>query len=118
MGLLHVALCRGWAWVQVPPHSFGCQVGAPFEETTSDSFEECGDAWATQGLMGKLDAVVFGSDGVGEETHLFQWRFFFSDFVAFPLLAQTWALAHTGTARIDVLEKLTLLVVPKILHGG
>jgi hypothetical protein len=51
MGPLHVALCRGWAWVQVSCHSFGCQVGAPFEETTSDSFEECGDVWATQGLM-------------------------------------------------------------------
>jgi hypothetical protein len=51
MGPLHVALCSGWARVQVSRHSFGCQVGAPFEETTSDSFEECGDAWATQGLM-------------------------------------------------------------------
>jgi hypothetical protein len=39
--------------------------------------------------------------------------FFFSDFVAFPLLAQAWALAHTGTARIDVLEKLALRVVSK-----
>jgi hypothetical protein len=77
MGPLHVALCRGWAWVQVPHHSFGCQFGAPFEETVSDSFEECGDAWATQGLMGKLDAVGFGLDGVGEEAHLVQWRFFF-----------------------------------------
>ncbi len=77
IGPLHVALCRGWAWLQVPRHSFGCQVGAPFEETASDSFEECGDAWATEGLMGKLDAVGFGSGGVGEEAHLVQWRVFF-----------------------------------------
>jgi hypothetical protein len=53
--------------------------------------------------MGELDAVGFGTDGVGEEAHLVQWRFFFSDFVAFPLLAQAWVLAHTGTASIDVL---------------
>ncbi len=72
MGPLHVALCCGWAQVQVPCHPFGCQVGAPFEETVSDSFEECGDAWATQGLMGGLDAVGFGMDGVGEEAHLVQ----------------------------------------------
>ncbi len=84
MGPLHVALCHGWAWVQVPRHSFGCQVGAPFEETTSDSFEECGDAWATQGLMGKLYAVGFGLDGVGEETHLVQWRVFFVSLLLFP----------------------------------
>ncbi len=38
---------------------------------------------------------------------------FFSDFVAFALLAQAWALAHMGTASIDVLEKLALLVVSK-----
>jgi hypothetical protein len=38
MGPLHVALCHGWAWVQVPRPSFGSQVGAPFEETVSDSF--------------------------------------------------------------------------------
>ena len=84
MGPLHVALCRGWAWVQVPCHSFGCQVGAPFEETALDSFEECGDAWATQGLMGKLYAVGFGLDGVGEETHLVQWRVFFVSLLLFP----------------------------------
>ncbi len=77
MGPLHVTLCRGRAQVQVPCHSFDCQVGAPFEETASDSFEECGDVWATQGLMGELYAVVFGLDGVGEETHLVQWRFLF-----------------------------------------
>jgi hypothetical protein len=63
--------------------------------------------------MGKLDAVGFGLDGVGEATHLVQWRFFFSDIVAFPLLAQAWALAHMGAASIDVLEKLALLVVSK-----
>jgi hypothetical protein len=51
MGPLHVALCCGWARVQVSRHSFGCQDGAPFEKTTSDSFEECGDVWAMQGLM-------------------------------------------------------------------
>ncbi len=38
---------------------------------------------------------------------------FFCVFVAFPLLAQAWALAHMGTARINVLEKLALLVVSK-----
>ncbi len=43
----------------------------------------------------------------------FNGGFFFSDFVAFPLLAQAWALAHMGTASIDVLEKLALLVVSK-----
>ncbi len=43
----------------------------------------------------------------------FNGGFFFSDFVAFPLLAQAWALAHTRTARIDVLAKLALLVVSK-----
>jgi hypothetical protein len=40
-------------------------------------------------------------------------EFFFSDFVAFPLLAQAWALAHTGMPSIDELEKLALLVVSK-----
>ncbi len=39
--------------------------------------------------------------------------FFFSDFIAFPLLAQAWALAHMGRASIDVLKKLALLVVSK-----
>jgi hypothetical protein len=63
--------------------------------------------------MGKLDAVGFGLDGVGEAIHLVQWRFFFSDFVAFPLLVQAWVLAHMGAASIDVLEKLALLVVSK-----
>ncbi len=43
----------------------------------------------------------------------FNGGFFFSDFVAFPLLPQAWALAHMGMASIDVLEKLALLVVSK-----
>ncbi len=63
--------------------------------------------------MGELDDVGFGMDGVGEEGHLVQWMVFFSDIVAFPLLVQAWTLAHTGTASIDILEKLALLVVSK-----
>ncbi len=43
----------------------------------------------------------------------FNGGFIFSDFVAFPLLVQAWALAHTGMASIDVLEKLALLVASK-----
>jgi hypothetical protein len=84
MGPLHVALCRGWAWVQVPRHSFGCQVGAPFEETVSDSFEECGDAWATQGLMGKLMLLALVWMVWVKKPTWFNGGFFFSDFVAFP----------------------------------
>ncbi len=38
MGLLHVALRSGGAWVKVLRHSFGGEVGAPFEETMSDCF--------------------------------------------------------------------------------
>jgi hypothetical protein len=74
MGLLHVALCGGWTWAQVPCHSFGCQVGAPFEETALDSFEECGDLRATQRLMGNLDAVGLGPDGMGKQFQMDQWR--------------------------------------------
>ncbi len=43
----------------------------------------------------------------------FNGGFFSSDFITFPLLGQAWALAHTGTASINVLEKLALLVVSK-----
>ncbi len=74
IGPLHVALCGGWAWVQVPRHSFGSQVGAPFEETASDSFEECGDLRATQRLMGKLNAVGLGLDGMGKQSQMDRWR--------------------------------------------
>ncbi len=70
MGPLHVALCGGWAWVHVPCHSFGCQVGAPFEETASDSFKDCGDSRATQRLMGELDAVGLRPDGMGKQSQV------------------------------------------------
>ena len=39
---------------------------APIEETTSDCFEECRDFGAAYRLMGELDAVGLGSDGMGE----------------------------------------------------
>ncbi len=68
---------------------------------------------ATQGLMGKLDAVGLGLNGVGEQSQLVCRRFFFSDFVAFPLSTQAWMLAHTGTASTNSLEMLALLVVSK-----
>jgi hypothetical protein len=32
--------------------------------------------WATQGLVGKLYAVGFSVDGVGEEAHVIRWRVF------------------------------------------
>jgi hypothetical protein len=38
MGLLHVALRSGGAWVEVLHHSFSGEDGAPFEETTSACF--------------------------------------------------------------------------------
>jgi len=38
MGPLHVALRSGGACVEVSRHSFGGEVGAPFEETMSDCF--------------------------------------------------------------------------------
>jgi hypothetical protein len=40
--------------------------GASIEETASNCFEECRDFGAAHRLMGKLDAVGLGSDGVGE----------------------------------------------------
>ncbi len=72
MGPLHGAFCSGRAWVEVSRHSFGSEVGAPFEETTLDCFWECGDVRAAQGLMGKLDAVGLGLGGVGEQSQ-FVW---------------------------------------------
>jgi hypothetical protein len=63
--------------------------------------------------MGKLDAVGLGFDGVGEQSQFVWWRFFFSDFIAFPPALQAWALAHTGTASVNSLELLALLVATK-----
>jgi hypothetical protein len=63
--------------------------------------------------MGKLDAVGLGSDGVGAQFQFVWWRFFFSDFIAFPPALQDWVLAHTGTASIDSLELLASLVASK-----
>jgi len=59
-----VALCGGGTWVEVLRYSFGGEIGAPFEEAVSDCFEECGDTWAANQLMGELDAVGLGLDGV------------------------------------------------------
>jgi hypothetical protein len=39
----------------------------------SDCFEECRDTWAAQRMMGELDAVGLGSDGVGEQSQLIWW---------------------------------------------
>ncbi len=83
MGLLHVALCSGKTWVEVSRDSFGGEIGAPFEEATSDCFEECRDTWAAHQLMGKLDAVGLGLDGVGEQTQLI-WGGGVSISIAFP----------------------------------
>ncbi len=63
--------------------------------------------------MGKLDAVGLGLDGVGEQSQFVWWRFFFSDFIAIPPASQAWALAHMGTASVDSLELLALLVASK-----
>jgi hypothetical protein len=60
MGPLHVALCGAGTWVEVLRDSFGGEIGAPFEEATSDCFEECRDMQAAHQLMGKLDAVGLG----------------------------------------------------------
>ncbi len=68
---------------------------------------------AAQGLMGKLDAVGLGLDSVGEQSQFIRWRVFFSDFIAFPPALQAWALAHMGTASIDSLELLALLITSK-----
>ena len=40
--------------------------GLLLEETLSDCFEECRDFRAAHRLMGELDAVGLGLDGVGE----------------------------------------------------
>ena len=64
MGPLHVALCGGGTWVEVLCYSFGGEIGAPFEEASSDCFEECRDTGAAHRLMGKLDTVGLGSDSV------------------------------------------------------
>jgi hypothetical protein len=73
MGPLHVALCGGGTWVEVSRDSFGREIGAPFEEATLDCLEECCDTQAAHQLMGKLDAVGLGLDGVGEQTQLICW---------------------------------------------
>ena len=62
MGPLHVALCGGGTRVEVSCYSFGGEIGAPFEEDSSDCFEECCDTEAAHLLMGKLDAVGLGLD--------------------------------------------------------
>ncbi len=78
-----------------------------------DGLEQSGYPWATQRLVGKLYAVGFSADGVGEEAHVIQWRVFFSDVVAFPSLPQAWALAHTGTASGSCIPScLTWVVLP------
>ncbi len=73
MGPLHVALCSGGTWVEISRDSFGREIGAPFEEAESDCFEERFDMQAAHQLMGKLDAVGLGLDGVGEQTQLNHW---------------------------------------------
>ncbi len=59
--------------VEVSLDSFGGEIGAPFEEAALDCFEECCDARAAHRLMGKLDAVGLGLDGVGEQTQINRW---------------------------------------------
>ncbi len=58
----------GWARVEIARDSFGGEIGAFVEETSSDCFEECRDFGAAHRLMHEFDAVGLGSNGMCEET--------------------------------------------------
>ncbi len=56
--------------IEIFGKSFGRKVRAPFEVPVLDCFEESGDFWAAQSLMGKSDAICFCLHGMREESNL------------------------------------------------
>ena len=56
----------GGAGVQVPGDTCRGEIRAPFEEPVLDCFEEGGVTRATEGLMGKFNAVGFRADFVSK----------------------------------------------------
>jgi hypothetical protein len=67
--LSHVPFGCGRAWVKIFCDPRHCEVWAPFEESSADSFQQGGNARAAQRLMCKMNAVCLVSHCVGEASY-------------------------------------------------
>jgi hypothetical protein len=62
--------CSCGARVEILGDPLGREIWATFEVPATDSLEKCENALATEGLVGKVDAIGFVPHGMCEESNL------------------------------------------------
>jgi hypothetical protein len=97
---LHVSFCCCRTWVQVCCHQFWIEIGAPFEEPSTHSFQEGRYCWITQRLVGEFYGVGSSALGVWECRHLCQFWF---------IVKRSWGTAGHEPYRDRLVTGLILL---------